>query len=91
LKSEAVMFVMKGNLLVFLGIEGKEVLAKEGSFIYIPEGLIHGMANPSPSEEVVLVFSYGGVSNQFDGAQTIMFSDDENFPREGWDKDYQAE
>ena len=55
--------------------------------MFAPEGVIHGVANASRTEEVVLVFAYGGVPDK--EAARIVFIDDRGneYPPQGWDKE----
>ena len=55
--------------------------------VFAPEGVIHGVANASRTEEVVLVFAYGGVPDK--EAARIVFIDDtgNEYPPKGWDKE----
>ncbi len=86
LNAEAAMYVIKGPMVLLLGPEDRKVVCPAGTFVFAPEGVIHGVANPSKTEEVELVFAYGGVPSK--EAARIMFIDDsENkYPPEGWDE-----
>ena len=77
---DAGMHILKGRLRVFIGpdYEKEEVTAKEGDFIFVPAGVIHGFMNLSDTEPVELVAAKNNVSNQ-DEEGTIFFE-----PR--WDK-----
>lgn len=87
LNAEASMYIVRGNPVVWVGPEAKEYGLRPGNFIYIPEGLIHGIGNPSDTEEVELIASYGGASCGY-SANTRMFIDDDDFPRKGWAEDW---
>lgn len=85
LSAEAAMYVVKGTMVLLLGPEAKIVKCPEGTFVFAPEGVIHGVANASRTEEVVLVFAYGGVPSK--EAAKIVFIDDSGnpYPPAGWD------
>jgi uncharacterized RmlC-like cupin family protein len=88
LNAEAAMYIIRGTMLLFLGPEAKRVKCPPGTFVYAPEGVIHGVANPSRNEEVELIFSYGGVPSK-EAARIVFIDDSENqYPPEGWDKGY---
>jgi uncharacterized RmlC-like cupin family protein len=88
LNAEAAMYIIRGTMLLFLGPEAKRVKCPPGTFVYAPEGVIHGVANPSRSEEVELIFSYGGVPSK-EAARIVFIDDSENqYPPEGWDTGY---
>lgn len=87
LNAEAAMYVIKGTLVLLLGPEAKIVKCPAGTFVFAPEGVIHGVANASRTEEVELVFAYGGVPSK--EAARIVFIDDAGnaYPPEGWDQE----
>jgi len=88
LNAEAAMYIIRGTMILFLGPEAKMVKCPPGTFVYAPEGVIHGVANPSRNEEVELIFSYGGVPSK-EAARIVFIDDSENqYPPEGWDKGY---
>ncbi len=88
LNAEAAMYIIRGTMLLFLGPEAKRVKCPPGTFVYAPEGVIHGVANPSTTEEVELIFSYGGVPSK-EAARIVFIDDSENqYPPEGWDAGY---
>lgn len=88
LNAEAAMYIIRGTMLLFLGPEAKRVKCPPGTFVYAPEGVIHGVANPSRNEEVELIFSYGGVPSK-EAARIVFIDDSENqYPPEGWDTGY---
>lgn len=88
LNAEAAMYIIRGTMLLFLGPEAKRVKCPPGTFVYAPEGVIHGVANPSRTEEVELIFSYGGVPSK-EAARIVFIDDSENqYPPEGWDAGY---
>ena len=88
LNAEAAMYIIRGTMLLFLGPEAKRVKCPPGTFVYAPEGVIHGVANPNRNEEVELIFCYGGVPSK--EAARIVFIDDSGnqYPPEGWDTGY---
>ena len=87
LSAEAAMYIIRGTMRLFLGPEAKMVKCPPGTFVFAPEGVIHGIANASRTEEVELVFAYGGVPNK--EAAQIVFIDDKgnNYPPPGWDRE----
>ena len=87
LSAEAAMYVIRGTLVLLLGPEAKIIRCPVGTFLFAPEGVIHGVANASRTEEVELVFAYGGVPSK--EAARIVFIDDSGnaYPPEGWDKE----
>jgi uncharacterized RmlC-like cupin family protein len=88
LNAEAAMYIIRGTMILFLGPEAKMVKCPPGTFVYAPEGVIHGVANPSRNEEVELIFSYGGVPSK-EAARIVFIDDSENqYPPEGWDEGY---
>jgi uncharacterized RmlC-like cupin family protein len=83
--AEAAMYIIRGTMTLFLGPEAKMVDCRPGTFVYAPEGVVHGVANRSRTEEVELVFSYGGVPSK-EAARIIFIDDSENdYPPKGWD------
>ena len=87
LNAEAAMFIIKGTMVLLLGPEAKIVKCPPGSFVFAPDGVIHGVANASRTEEVELVFAYGGVPSK-EAANIVFIDDSENeYPPEGWDKE----
>ncbi len=87
LSAEAAMYVIQGTMVLILGPEGKIVKCPAGTFVFAPEGVIHGVANASRTEEVVLVFAYGGVPSK--EAARIVFIDEAGgeYPPKGWDEE----
>ena len=85
MSAEAAMYVIQGTMVLFIGPEAKIVKCPPGTFVFAPEGVIHGVANASRTEEVVLVFAYGGVPDK--EAARIVFIDDtgNEYPPKGWD------
>ena len=85
MSAEAAMYVIQGTMVLFIGPEAKIVKCPPGTFVFAPEGVIHGVANASRTEEVVLVFVYGGVPDK--EAARIVFIDDtgSEYPPKGWD------
>jgi len=85
LNAEAAMYIIKGTMTLFLGPEAKIVKCPPGTFVYAPEGVIHGVANASRTQEVELVFAYGGVPSK-EAARIVFIDDSENqYPPPGWD------
>ena len=81
------MYVVKGTMVLLLGPEAKIVKCPEGTFVFAPEGVIHGVANASRTEEVVLVFAYGGVPSK-EAARIVFIDDSDNpYPPAGWDEE----
>jgi uncharacterized RmlC-like cupin family protein len=87
LNAEAAMFIIRGTMILLLGPEAKKVKCPPGTFVFAPEGVIHGVANPSRTEEVELIFAYGGVPSK--EAARIVFIDDSanDYPPAGWDQE----
>jgi uncharacterized RmlC-like cupin family protein len=87
LNAEAAMFIIRGTMILLLGPEAKKVKCPPGTFVFAPEGVIHGVANPSRTEEVELIFAYGGVPSK--EAARIVFIDDaaNEYPPPGWDQE----
>ena len=86
MSAEAAMYIIKGTMVLLLGPEAKIIKCPAGTFVFAPEGVIHGVANASRTEEVELVFAYGGVPSK--EAARIVFIDDtgNEYPPKGWDK-----
>ena len=63
------MFLLKGSLKIFFGpdYEMEEILAKEGGFVSVPAGVIHGFMNISRTESVELVTTKNNVSSGKEG------------------------
>jgi len=87
LSAEAAMYIVKGTMTLLLGPEAKIIRCPAGTFVFAPEGVIHGVANASRTEEVELVFAYGGVPSK--EAARIVFIDDagNEYPPKGWDQE----
>ncbi len=87
MSAEAAMYIVRGTMTLLLGPEAKIVKCPPGTFVFAPEGVIHGVANASRTEEVELIFAYGGVSSK--EAARIVFIDDKGnkYPPPGWDKE----
>jgi uncharacterized RmlC-like cupin family protein len=85
--AEAAMFIIRGTMTLLLGPEAEIIRCPPGTFVFAPEGVIHGVANASRTEEVELVFAYGGVPSK-EAAEIVFIDDDESeYPPEGWDKE----
>jgi uncharacterized RmlC-like cupin family protein len=85
MSAEAAMFIIRGTMTLFLGPEAEITKCPPGTFVYAPEGVIHGVANASRTEEVELVFAYGGVPSK-EAARIVFIDDSENdYPPAGWD------
>jgi len=71
--SEAVMYIMEGNIRVTAGTGDRktEYIVGPGSFIYVPQGEVHGIVNCSDSESAEWIFMYPGVPNK-EAAGTII-------------------
>jgi uncharacterized RmlC-like cupin family protein len=87
LNAEAAMYIIRGTMVLLLGPEAKIIKCPPGTFVFAPEGVIHGVANASRTEEVELVFAYGGVPSK--EAARIVFIDDSgnDYPPKGWDQE----
>lgn len=85
MNAEAAMFIVRGTMTLFLGPDAEITLCPPGTFVFAPEGVIHGVANASRDEEVELIFAYGGVPSK--EAAHIVFIDDSGneYPPKGWD------
>ena len=87
MSAEAAMFIVRGTMTLILGPEAKIVRCPPGTFVFAPEGVIHGVANASRTEEVELIFAYGGVPSK-EAAQIVFIDDkDNNYPPHGWDRE----
>ena len=87
LDAEAAMFIIRGTMTLFLGPEANITKCPSGTFVYAPEGVIHGVANASRTDEVELVFAYGGVPSK-EAARIVFIDDSENdYPPPGWDEE----
>ena len=87
MSAEAAMFIVRGTMTLMLGPEAEIIRCPQGTFVFAPEGIIHGVANASRTEEVELVFAYGGVPSK-EAANIVFIDDAENkYPPEGWDKE----
>jgi uncharacterized RmlC-like cupin family protein len=86
LNAEAAMYIVRGTMVLLLGPEARIVKCPPGTFVFAPEGVIHGVANPSRTEEVELIFTYGGVPSK--EAARIVFIDESGneYPPKGWDE-----
>ena len=85
MSAEAAMYVIQGTMILFIGPEAKIVKCPPGTFVFAPEGVIHGVANASRTEEVVLVFAYGGVPDK-EAARIVFIDDSKNeYPPKDWD------
>lgn len=82
---EAAMYIVQGTMVAYVGPDATQVICPAGSFVYAAEGEIHGVTNPSDTEDVVLIFSYAGVPNK-EAARTIFVKDTPDvYPPKGWD------
>ena len=87
MSAEAAMFIVRGTMTLILGPEAKIVKCPPGTFVFAPEGVIHGVANASRTEEVELIFAYGGVPSK-EAAQIVFIDDTDNkYPPPGWDRE----
>ena len=81
---EASMYIAEGTMVAYIGPDAQQVICPKGTFVYAPEGAIHGVTNPSDKEEVVLIFSYSVNSNT--ASETIFVKDTPDvYPPKGWD------
>ena len=81
------MYIVRGTMHLLIGPEAKLIKCPPGTFVYAPEGVIHGVSNPSRTEEVELVFAYGGVPSK-EAARIVFIDDSENdYPPPGWDQE----
>ena len=71
---DATFFIVKGPIVVWMGEEKEEFTVKPGTFVFAAAGEIHGLYNPSETEDAELVFTYGNCSNR-DAARTIYVED----------------
>jgi uncharacterized RmlC-like cupin family protein len=86
LNAEAAMYIIRGTMVLLLGPEAQKVICPPGTFVFAPEGIIHGVANPSHDEEVELIFTYGGVPSK-EAARIVFIDDSETeYPPAGWDE-----
>ena len=87
LNAEAAMYIIRGTMVLLLGPDAEIIKCPPGTFAFAPEGIVHGVANASRTEEVELVFAYGGVPSK-EAAHIVFIDDSENdYPPEGWDKE----
>jgi uncharacterized RmlC-like cupin family protein len=87
MSAEAAMFIVRGTMTLILGPEAKIIKCPPGTFVFAPEGVIHGVANASRTEEVELIFAYGGVPSK-EAAQIVFIDDKDNkYPPPGWDRE----
>jgi uncharacterized RmlC-like cupin family protein len=86
LNAEAAMYIVRGTMVLLLGPEARIVKCPPGTFVFAPEGVVHGVANPSRTEEVELIFTYGGVPSK-EAARIVFIDDSQNdYPPKGWDE-----
>jgi uncharacterized RmlC-like cupin family protein len=88
LYAEAAMFIIRGTMVLLIGPDAERILCPPGTFVFSPEGVIHGVANPSRKEEVELVFAYGGVPNK-EAAGTTFVKEEGAYPPPGWDAGFE--
>lgn len=67
---DATFYIVKGPIIVWMGEEREEHTVPTGTFVYCAAGEIHGLYNPSETEDAELVFTYGNCPNR-DAAKTI--------------------
>jgi uncharacterized RmlC-like cupin family protein len=85
LSAEAAMYIVRGTMTLLLSPEASITRCPAGTFVFAPEGVIHGVANASRTEEMELIFAYGGVPSK-EAAQIVFIDDSENeYSPEGWD------
>jgi uncharacterized RmlC-like cupin family protein len=83
--AEASMYIVRGPMVLLLGPEAKKIVCPTGTFVYAPEGVIHGVANPSRTEDVELVFSYGGVGTKEEAGIVFVKDTPATYPPKDWD------
>ena len=49
LYAEASMYIIRGTMVLLIGPEARKILCPPGTFVFAPEGVIHGVANASRS------------------------------------------
>jgi uncharacterized RmlC-like cupin family protein len=71
-KCDAYHYIYKGRIRCFVGPDHEmEALdAKAGDFVFVPQGVIHGLMNLSDTETAEIVAGYGGVGGSNE-AETI--------------------
>jgi uncharacterized RmlC-like cupin family protein len=62
--AEAGLYILSGQLNVFVGEKREHTVVRAGSFIHVPKGEIHGIENVSQTESATLIFAYGNVPNK---------------------------
>lgn len=81
---ECGFYVISGTLIDCSGPEAKQQLLTPGTFMYIPQGSIHGGYNPSETETTKVIFVYAGVPNK-EAAGTVPIDDDPAiYPPKKW-------
>lgn len=82
--SEVGIYVISGEMVDCCGADAKQHLLQEGSFMYIPEGSIHGGCNPNANETTRIIFFYAG-PNTKEGSGVIQVEEDPSvYPPEQW-------
>lgn len=62
--AEAGLFILSGQLKIYLG-ETREVrIVGPETFLHVPKGEIHGLENMSKTEPATLIFAYGNVPSK---------------------------
>jgi uncharacterized RmlC-like cupin family protein len=71
-KCDAYHYIAKGRIRCFVGPDNdiEEIDAKQGDFVFVPQGVIHGLMNLSDTDFAEIVAGYGGVAGS-DEAETI--------------------
>jgi len=67
---DATFYIVRGPIVVWMGEEKEEHTVQPGTFVYAAAGEIHGLYNPSETEDAELIFTYGNCPNR-DAARTI--------------------
>jgi uncharacterized RmlC-like cupin family protein len=69
---DAGMYITKGRLKMFFGpeYEQEEVVVEAGDYVFVPQGVIHGLINLSDTEAAELVGCTGGAAS-FEEAETV--------------------
>jgi uncharacterized RmlC-like cupin family protein len=62
--AEAGIYILSGQLNVYVGEKREMTVVRAGTFIHVPKGEIHGIENVSRTEPAALIFAYGNVPNK---------------------------
>jgi len=71
-KCDAYHYILKGRLRCFIGPdhEMEEFVVEPGDFVFVPQGVIHGLMNLSNTETAEILGGYCGVGHA-DEAETV--------------------